>query len=259
MRNVWTLAKKEWRQYFISARAYVIGAVFLLVAGYFFSFAALAFNQMCQIYSANPAYAPYLSELNLNEMVIRGFLGNLTVVFLFIIPALTMRSFAGERREGTMELLLTSPIRDWELVLGKYAGAFLSVASILAATLLYPLILSFYGSLDWGALLTGYLGVFLTTGAFVSVGILASSLTKNQVIAMVLTFGVLLLFYVMGWSAESSHGASSEVLRHLALMEHVENFSKGVIEVKDIVYLLSVTALMLFITHRVLDSRRWRG
>jgi len=262
MNRILVIAVKEWRQFFVSPRAYIVGAIFLLLSGYFFAVAMVHFNSLCMqmsAFAAEPQYAHLAERLNINEFVIRGFLGNMSIIFLFIIPAITMRLFSEEKKQGTIELLFTSPISDFELAAGKYLGGLFSVLTPLAFTLIYIVFIYIYATPDWGPIWTGYIGLALLSASFTALGLAASALTKNQIVAMVLTFGILLIFYIIGWASEMASYGTAEVLRYLSLMEHFDNFSKGVLETKDIVYFLSVIVLGFVLTHQIIGSRRWRS
>jgi ABC-2 type transport system permease protein len=204
----------------------------------------------------NPAMA---RELNVTDSVLRPLFSNLSVILLLIMPLLTMRLIAEERRAGTIELLLTYPIRDGAVLAGKYLAALALYAMMIGLTLAYPAMVAYFAQLEWGPLLTGYLGLLLMGAAFLAVGLFASSLTENQIVAAVITFGVLLMFWVIGWSADYAGGAFGRVLAHLSILEHNESFSRGVVDTKDVIYYVNFTALALFLTLRALESRRWKG
>ena len=254
--KIWPIFKKEMRLYFTSPIAWVIGSIFLLVAGYFF-YSIFAFFTLASMQSAmNPMMG---RELNVTDSVMRPLFSNLTVILLLLMPMVTMRLFAEERRSGTIELLLTYPVRDGAVLLGKYLAALALYGLMLAGTLLYPAIVVYFARVDPGPLLTGYLGLVLLGATFLAIGLFASSLTENQIVASLVTFGTLLIFWVIGWSAEYAGGTLGSVLRHLSLIEHFDSFAKGVLDTKDIVYYLNFTILALFLTLRSLEARRWKG
>jgi ABC-2 type transport system permease protein len=172
---------------------------------------------------------------------------------------LTMRLFAEEKKSGTIELLLTYPERDGEVLLGKYLAALALFAVLLALTLVYPGLVSAFTRVEWGPVLTGYLGLLLTGATFLAVGVLVSSLTENQIVAGFGAFGILLAFWIVGWGAEWASGNLRAVLQYVSIPEHIDGFSRGVIDTKDVVYYLSAIGLALFLTLRSLDSKRWRG
>jgi ABC-2 type transport system permease protein len=254
--RVWPIFKKEMRLYFTSPVAWVVVAVFLLIAGYFFS-SIFAFFALASMQSAmNPAMG---RELNVTDSVMRPLFSNISVILLLLMPLVTMRLFAEERRSGTIELLLTYPVRDGAVLMGKYLAALALYASMLALTLLHPAIVVYFARVEWGPLVTGYLGLLLMGGAFLAVGVFASSLTENQIIASITSFGILLILWIIGWSADSLGGAWGKVLQHLSILEHNDNFSKGVLDTKDVLYYLNFIALALFLTLRALETRRWKG
>lgn len=254
--RVWPIFKKEMRLYFTSPIAWVIGAIFLLIAGYFF-YSIFAFFTMASMQSAmNPQMA---REMNVTDSVVRPLFSNLSVILLLLMPMVTMRLFAEERRSGTIELLLTYPVRDGAVLVGKYLAAFALYGLMLAGTLLYPLMVAYFARVDWGPLFTGYLGLVLLGATFLAVGLFASSLTENQIVASIVTFGVLLIFWVIGWSADYVGGMWGKVLSHLSIIEHYDSFAKGVLDTKDVIYYVDFTLLALFLTLRSLEARRWKG
>jgi len=254
--RVWPVFKKEMRLYFTSPTAYVVIAVFLLLAGYFF-FAIFDFFTRASLQTAmNPQMG---RDLNVTDSVLRPLFSNVSVILLLLMPLVTMRLFAEERRSGTIELLLTYPVRDGAVLLGKFLAALALYGAMLALTLLYPALLFAFARPEWGPVLTGYLGLVLLGAAFTAVGLFASSLTENQIVAAMTTFGILLLFWVIGWTSDTVGGATGRVLTHLSLIEHFDNFVKGVLDTRDVVYYLSFTTLALFLTLRSLEARRWKG
>jgi len=254
--RVWPIFKKEMRLYFTSPVAYVVLTIFLVIAGWFF-YNIFAFFTLASMQSAmNPAMA---RELNVTDSVMRPLVSNISVILLLLMPLVTMRLFAEERRSGTIELLLTYPVRDGAVLVGKYLAALALYALMLALTLLYPGIVVYFARLEWGPLVTGYAGLLLMGGTFIAVGIFASSLTENQIVASITTFGILLILWVIGWSADYVGGVWGKVLQHLSLIEHNDNFAKGVLDTKDVIYYLNFIALALFLTLRSLEARRWKG
>jgi len=254
--RVWPIFKKELRLYFTSPVAYVVFTIFLLISGYFFSSIFAFFSLISMQAMMNPALA---RDLSVTEGIMRPLFSNISVVMLLLMPILTMRLFAEEKKSGTIELLLTYPVRDGAVLIGKYAAALVLYLVMLAATGVYPAMLAYFARLEWGPLLTGYLGLVLMGGTFLAVGVLASSLTENQIVAAVATFGALLLFWVIGWSADFAGPGWGKLLSHLSILEHFDSFAKGVIDTKDVIYYLNFTILALFLTLRSLESKRWRG
>jgi ABC-2 type transport system permease protein len=257
MRNVLTIAGRELKSYFVSPIAYVVLTGFLLLGGWFFFNLLARFNLLLTIYSAqqNPQV---LQRLNLNEFVIAPLLHNLSVVLVILVPVITMRTLAEEKKAGTYELLLTSPLRISEIVIGKFLGSFVFVAIMVALTGMYPLILFAYGNPEPGVVLGGYLGLLLLATAFVAVGVLTSSFTENQIIAAVSCLVSLLLLYIIAWPADNAGETIGALLRYVSLTEHFAQMVKGVIDSKDLVYFATVIVLALFLTHRSVESVRWR-
>ncbi len=254
--KVWPIFKKEMRLYFTSPVAWVIITMFLFIAGYFF-YSIFAFYTLASMQSAmNPQMA---RELNVTDSVLRPLFSNVSVILLLLMPLITMRLFAEERRSGTIELLLTYPVRDGAVLVGKYLAALALYAIMLALTLLYPGIVIYFARVEWGPLVTGYLGLLLMGATFLAVGIFASSLTENQIVAAITTFGTLLMLWVVGWSAEYVGGPWGRVLSHLSILEHFDTFARGVLDTKDVIFYVDVTIVALFLTLRSLEARRWKG
>jgi len=256
MSSFWPIFKRELRAYFVSPIAYVVMVMFLIIAGYFFYSSFAFFNFIGFQAMSNPMMA---RNLNVTEGVLRPLYGNLGVILLFLMPLLTMRLFAEEKKQGTIELLLTYPVRDWAAVLAKFAACLTVYTLMLALTGLYPLLLIIFSRPEVGPILAGYLGLFLLGAAFIALGALASSLTENQIVAAALSFGFLLLFWVIGWSAQFASGPLGQVLSHLSLLDHFDSFPKGVIDTKDVIFYLNFMVFCLFLTLRSLESHRWRG
>ena len=256
MNNVWTLAKRELNAYFASPIAYIVMAIFALIFGFFFYSATAAFMTQSLRAAMSRGEAP---PMNLNDYIVRPLLGNASVIILFLMPMITMRLFAEEKRSGTIELLLTSPITDLQIILGKWLATLMLYGGLLLISLLNIGNLFMYGKPDWRALAVGYLGLILMGGAFLSLGTFLSSTTKNQIIAAVLTFGVFLMLWVMEWISFFSFGPVATALSYLSITAHFESFSKGVVELKDVVYYCSIIFLGLFLTSRSMESLRWRS
>jgi ABC-2 type transport system permease protein len=253
---VWPIYKKELRLYFTSPVAYVLLTIFLLIAGYFFFSIFSFFTRASMQMAMNPQMG---RDLNVTDAVLRPLFANLSVILLLLMPLVTMRLFAEERRSGTIELLLTYPVRDGAVLAGKYLAALTMYGVMVAGTLAYPIMLVSFARVEWGPLLTGYLGLLLMGAMFLAVGLFASSLTENQVVAAIVTFGVLLMFWIIGWTAEFAGGPLGAVLTHLSILEHNDTFAKGVLDTKDIIYYVNFTVLALFLALRSLEARRWSG
>jgi ABC-2 type transport system permease protein len=236
MRTALVIARRELLAYFISPIAYMVSAVFLLIAGYLFS----------------------LILIQSQQATMEGLFFNIMVVLIFVVPLLTMRLLADEQKTGTIEILLTAPVRDWEVVFGKYLAAMGMFGVMLACTLYFPFILwRVGGTPDWGPILTGYLGLILLTSAMMAIGTLASAVTENQIVAAVLSFGILLLLWLIEAAGNIATG-SATVLTYLSLTAHYNDFARGAINLEDVVYYLSVTIAALFIATRMLETRRYR-
>jgi ABC-2 type transport system permease protein len=257
VRNVMAIAGKELRSYFASPVAYVLLAAYLALAGYFFYALLVAFNQTLQIYGMmrNPEM---LSRFNLNQMVIVPLLHNLSVLLIFIVPAVTMRMFPEEKRSGTYELLLTSPVRVGEIVLGKFIGGLVLVLLMVALSGLFGVLLLAYGNPEVPMMLSGYLGLFLMATVFLAIGTLISSFTDNVVIAYVGTLFTLLVLYTIGWLGETIQGPAGNLVRYASITDHFSELTKGIVDTKDIVYFATLLVIGLFVTQRSVESVRWR-
>src|SRR5215468_9775422 len=257
VRNVLTMAGKELRSYFASPVAYVLIAAYLALAGYFFFALLSAFNQTLQIYSMmrNPEM---LTRFNLNQMVVVPLLHNISVLLIFIVPAITMRMFPEEKRSGTYELLLTSPLRVGEIVLGKFLGGLVLVLLMVALSGFFGLLLLAYGNPEVPMMLAGYLGLAFMALTFLAIGTLISSFTDNVVIAYVGTLFALLVLYTIGWLGETIHGVWAGVVRYVSITDHFQELTRGVIDTKDLVYFATILIVSLFLTHRSVESVRWR-
>jgi gliding motility-associated transport system permease protein len=255
MRNVLTIYRKELRSYFVSPIAYLLLLLFAIVFGFFF-WNSLGYFVFIGMESQMRGQA---MPMNLNEQIIRPLLSNISVVGLFFIPMITMRLFAEEKRSGTIELLVTSPIRDIEVILGKWLAACSLYACMLLVTFLNFGFLFKYGNPDWKPLLIGYLGLLLQAGALLAIGTFISTLTKNQIIAGAATFAICLLLWVVGWVGEYETAMWSTVLSYMSVVTHFESFAKGVLDIKDAVFYAAVIFLGLFFTARSMESLRWRS
>ncbi len=253
-RNIWTIAKRDLRSYFASPLAYILIASFLLIMGYLFT----VILQYFALQSSRYNQMNYGKAISLADGVLRPLFGNMNVIFLFLVPGITMRLFAEEKKQHTLELLLTAPITLWEIILGKFLSSMLLVSSILLVTIVYPLILWFTGNPELGPILTTYLGTLLLYGCYLSTGVLFSAMTENQFVAYFLSLIANLFFWLISWAANTAGPFWGEFFTYVALISHFNNFSQGIIHTSDIVYYLSFMGIGLFLTHRVLDSYRWR-
>ena len=250
-----TILAKELRCFFVSPVFYVVGAVFLFISGLIAHLMTVnAGQQAVRFLQIQNTYA----QLNLNEMVFRSLFYSLDFVLMFLLPILTMRLFAEERKLHTFELLLTSPVGINELISAKYVSVLLIYLGLLSLTSLTPLLLSFYSSFHWNPILTGYVALALQGGLFLACGVLASATTENQVVAAFLSFGMILLIWLLGGLGSVAGDTTiGNVLSYVSFSEHYDRLVRGLLEVKDIVYYLSGIVLTLFIAHRVVDSHRW--
>ena len=258
MRNVLAVAGKELRAYFHSPIAYLVMTVYAGLCGFFFySFTAAFVLQSFRMQAMGGMGGPAMS---LNEYVIRPLLaGVLTLVLLLLVPLITMRLYAEEKRSGTMELLLTSPLTDLEIIFGKFLGALALYAVLVATTFGYFGILFLYGNPNARLLLANALGLLLFGAALLALGMWFSTFTKNQIVAAVIAFAVFLLLFVLDWPASYSSGGVARVLSYMALTTHFENFAKGVIDLSDVVYYVSVVVLGIFLTARSVDALKGRA
>jgi ABC-2 type transport system permease protein len=255
MRNILIICTKELRTYFVSPIAYLLLTMFTLIFGFFFWNSVGYFNMMGLESQMRGQSFP----MSVNEYVIRPLLSNVSVIGLFFIPMITMRLFAEEKRTGTIELLATSPIRDIEVIVGKWLAALLLYAVMLLLSAVNFAFLFRYGNPDWRPLAIGYLGLLLQAGGLLAVGTFISTLTKNQIIAGAATFGVCLMLWVMEWVAGYETAAWARVLAYLSVITHFESFAKGVLDTKDALYYVSLIFLGLFLTSRSMESLRWRS
>ncbi len=255
MRSAWIIAKRDLGSFFNSPIFYVVTTVFLIIYSFMF-FNILNFFSF-QSFQARQLQAMGMN-LNLNEMVVEPSLQNMSVILLMIIPIITMRSFADEKKMKTFRLLLSSPVHLREIILGKFLACMIVVAVMILLSSYSVGFLFLLGEPELGPVVTGYLGVLLMAGCFVSVGIFASSLTDNQIVAAVLTFGFSLFMWVIGWGAQAAGSTTGQVLQYLSIVDHLDRFLKGLVDTSDLVYYLSFILFSLFLCHRVLDSNRWR-
>lgn len=236
MSSVLTIWKKELRIYFVSPLAYVFLAAFLFLAGLFF----------------------YLGVTLTGEASLRVLLGNLAITQLFVLPMLTMRHFAEERRQGTLEMLLTAPISLGAIVIGKWLASLTLCLLMFLGTMLFPLVLAYYGDPDWGVMGTSYLGLVGVAAAFCAAGLFASSLTDDQVAAGLLGIVILLPFWLVGRAEALLPEAWADAIRPLSVLMHLDSFNRGVLDTADLFYFVAFTFVFLFLTYRSLESRRWR-
>jgi len=254
MRNILAIAGKELKSYFSSPIGYIVVGFWAFLYGIFF----VPMLQMFVRQSMQMGAMGGQQAMNVNQMLIRPLMQNVSVLVLFVLPAVTMRTYAEEKKTGTIELLLTSPLTDWEIILGKFLGAMGLYAAMLAVTTINIGLLFVYGNPEWKSVLIVYLGLLLLGGAFISLGLFISSLTKNQIVAFVATFGVALMLWVITWFNFSGPPMST-ITSYLSIIEQFDDFGKGVIDTSHLIYYVSFITFGLFLTAKSVESERWRG
>jgi ABC-2 type transport system permease protein len=255
MKNIWAICKKEIKTYFTSPIAYVVITVFLVLIGFFFYSLIWLFNSQ-SLQMAQNQY--YYQQLNINQMVYSPLFHNMSIILLLMVPLLTMRLFSEEKKRQTDELLFTSPISVNQIILGKYFASLFVLLVMLFLTGILSIFVFSYGNPELAPILSGYLGLILVGAAFLAVGIFFSSLTENQIVSAILTFGALLLFWILNWASYSAGGMWKSVLNYLSFFQHFDEMTRGILDTTDVVYYLSFIFLGLFLTHSVIQSRRWR-
>ncbi len=247
MRNLWALTLREWKAFWYSPIAYVVGTVFLLLQGFVFWFLMNVLN--------DPRVDP---SFNMSQL----FFGTVWYWFSILVmaPLLTMRTFSEEKRTGSIEILLSAPVTEWQVVLSKFLGAWLSYCTFWLATGIYFLVLRRYTPIDWAPVLTGYGCTALLGAVFIAFGVWASSLTRNQIIAGFVTFVLILLLFSMGLLTIFLTGPESKkAMQYISMLDHIRDFSKGILDTRPIVFYLSLTVAALVLTIRTIASPRWRS
>jgi len=257
MSNILAIAHKELKSYFNSPIAYIVIGFWALLYGYFFvallNYFVRQSMQMGQFGMQGP------QAMNVNQQLIRPLLQNVLILILFLMPMVTMRSYSEEKRSGTIELLLTSPLTDFQIIMGKFLGAMALYAAMLAVTLIHVGLLFIYGRPEWKPLVTAYIGLLLMGGCFISVGLFISSLTKNQIVAGMVTFAVFLMLWIITWIGSFSGPTIDKLTQYLSIVDHYDDFGKGVIDTTHLIYYVSFITFGLFLTAKAVDSERWRG
>lgn len=260
MRNSIAIARKELNIYFATPIAYVMFTLFVVIGSYFFLRLLGAYQAASLQYMRFNA-PELMNRLNFQDAIFRNLFGNLGVILIFIVPFLTMRLLAEEKRTKTIELLYTTPLSPGDIVFGKYLAAVVILLCALGLTLLYPVLLQLLAGdgsgVEWRSIATGYLGLFLLGAAYMALGLFVSSLTESQVVAALITFVLLLMTWIIGWAAQETEGVARDVVVYLSSVSHLDTFSRGVLDLKDLVYFLSVIVLGLFATHRAVEAHRW--
>ena len=255
MNQVLLICNKEFKSYFSSPIAYLLMAFFGLIFGYGLYTATaqtVALSMRSQMMGQS-------QPINLNDEIIRPLLGFASTIALFLIPMITMRLVAEEKKTGTIELLLTSPVKDYQIILGKWCGAMLLFLCILGMSAINIAMLFAWGKPDWKPVLVAYLGLILQGGCLLAIGEFISTMTRNQIIAGGVTFFVCLLLWLLSWSTAFDTSASSQVLNYLSIVTHFDNFAKGLLDSKDVIFYLSMIFFGLFLTSRSMESLRWRA
>jgi ABC-2 type transport system permease protein len=236
LKNTWIFCQRELKSYFNSPIAYIVITIFLLISGWFF----------------------FSSLFVVAQVSLRGLFSIVPFVFMFFAPAISMRLISEEKRSGTIEVLATLPVKDWEIILGKFLSALILLSVAVLLTLTYALTLSFMGNLDGGALVGGYLGLILVGATYLSVGVFTSSLTKNQVVAFVVSFVIVFALFVLDKVAIFFPGFLAGLLQYISVEYHFSNIARGVIDSRDIIYYFSVIFFFLVLATRSLEGRKWR-
>ena len=254
--NFAPIYKRELRAFFQNPGVYVTLAAFLALSGWFVYaglewFARMSLDRRMQFQAG-------MGGLNFTEFVVKDTFGIISFLFLFVIPGLTMRLFAEEKKTGTFELLVTCPVTDWGMVLGKYLAALTVIVVLLIISLVFPITLSRMGEVEWPVVGSSYLGLFLVGAAYVAFGTFASTLTENQIIAAIVTFGGLLVFYLIGDMGFGGVGTLSRVFEALSIRQHSDNLIRGKVLTEDVYYFVAFAVGFLVLANYVLESRRWR-
>jgi len=255
MRNIWTICRRELYSYFVSPVAWVLLTIFAFLSGVFTYIITASFVR----FSLEGQMSGQASTVNVNEQVIAPLFSNIAVVGLFLIPLISMRLFAEEKRQGTIELLATSPVRDLEVVIGKWLSAVIMYAALLAVLLIDFSFLFMYGRPDWRPVATGLFGILIQGACLLSLGTFISTLTRNQIVAGAIGFALSLVLWILNWTTSFGNSDTVQVLNYLSIVSHMDGFSRGVIDTKDLIYYLSMIFIGLFLTARSLETSRWKA
>jgi ABC-2 type transport system permease protein len=251
--NILPIYFRELKSIFYSPVAYLVLFAFYLLAGYFYASVVAQYANYSMMMAGRGQ-----GDMKLMEYLIAPFLGNVAVTFIFILPLISMRAFSEEKKSGTIETLFTLPFSDLDILLGKYFSALTLLAAMLLPVYLFPLLIADKTSLYWPSIFSGYLGLFLVGATFIAMGIFTSALTENQVISAALGFGAILLLFILGWMESLTSGFPKDLLHNLAIMNHFQDMSKGLINLKDLTYFVLFASLCLYATLRILESKKWR-
>ena len=256
MSNILAIAHKELRAYFASPIGYVVVGAFALIFGWFYATILYYFVRMSMEmgqFGMGPQHA------NVNQQLIKPLLQNVSILILFTMPTITMRTYAEEKRSGTIELLMTSPLTDFQILMGKFLGNLALYGVMLVVTMIHVGLLFFFSKPEWKEIVTAYLGLILMGGCFLSVGMFISSLTSNQIVAAVASFFVFLFLWVVNWFASFSNPVVSTIVNYLSIVEQWDDFGKGIIDTSHLIYYMCFITFGLFLTFKSMDSERWRG
>lgn len=260
MKNSYYIYMRELRSYFVSPIAYVVIALFLAISGIFFylllqSFIQMSFRMMIQAQQFGTQVPP----MNINQMVIRSLFLNMSIITLFMLPMITMKLFSEEKRSGTIELLFTSPLSNWEIVIGKFFAAFTVYVAMILGTVSYVSVLFIFGNPELMPIVSGYIGLILMGAMTVAIGGLISALTENQIIAAVGCFGMMMILWFIGFASSFVGPELGALIKYLSVMEHFTDFAKGVIDSSHMVFYLTIAFFSLFLTYQAVESSKWRG
>ena len=253
--NIAPIYFRELKALFFSPIAYLVLVMFWLVSGYFWGSVVMAYSNYSMEMMSRQSMG---GQLKIMDYMISPFLGNMMVTFLFVLPMVSMRAFSEEKKSGTIELLFTYPFSDLDILLGKYLASLTFLALLVGGTMIFPLTVADQAKLQWPVVFLGFAGLTLVGAAFLALGTFTSTFTENQVVAAALGFGSLLLLFVLGWVSQSGAGSFSGLFNELSVMNHFQNFSKGLLSLKDVSYFVLFIGFFLFATLRVLESKTWR-
>ena len=260
MRKIFSIFWREYKSYFLSPIAYVVIMVFILLVANRFIF---KFNQFAELtfqaISDSVRMQTEQPKFSINDSVIRYVFQHIRTISMFLLPMITMRLIAEERKLGTVELLLTSPVTIFQLVIGKFLAGFMLFLTMVLPTAFFHLYLFKYGNPDIGPIVTSYVGIVFFGASVIAVGLLISALTENQIIAGALTFGAFLFLWIVGRVGDSSYTLWGKIGSYLSITEHYNNFAMGVVDSRDVIFYLSFTFLGLFLTYQAINSLRWRS
>ena len=256
MHGLVAIFRKEMANFFVSPVAYAVIAIFLIIVGFFF-WANVSLLSVISLQAANnPMFA---ERINLTDVVIRPLVQNMSIILLFLIPLLTMRLFSEEKKSGTIELLLTYPVNDFGIVMGKFLATLSVLLVMMACTLFFLLILAPLGSFDIGVFISSYLGIILMGSSFIAMGVFISSMTENQIIAGAISFGAALMFWMISWTSSFTGPTAGAIIRQVSILERLDSFLKGILVVSDVSFFVFFSAVFLFLTFRSIETQRWRG